>query len=200
MKNNKKLVALICVVLLMVGAAGATLAWLTAQTQTITNTFTSSDINITLTETDATKVEGSDNQTKSYEMVPGATLDKDPTITVKGGSEACYLFVKVEKSTNFGTYLTARIVEAWKSVPGTTDVYYQVVAAADTDQTFGVLVNDEVTVNTTVTKADMEALNAEGAEQPTIAFKAYAVQQANIGSAENTEAQNAAIAWAEASE
>ena len=31
-------------------------------------------------------------------MIPGKTLAKDPMVTVEAGSEACYLFVKVEET------------------------------------------------------------------------------------------------------
>ena len=52
MKNMKRSVALLVAIALLIGcAAGGTMAWLTMQTGTITNTFTVGDINITLDET-----------------------------------------------------------------------------------------------------------------------------------------------------
>lgn len=204
MKSNKKLIALICVVLLMVGAAGATLAWLTDQTQTITNTFTSSDINITLEESGATDSDDNDLlvDSNSYQMIPGSMIAKAPKVTVLGGSEACWLFVEVTKSTDkpFDDYMTYGVrTDIWKSVPGTDNVYYCKVDKSANDQPFYILTAGEegtayadgyVTVKGEVTKAMMEAIDgidAEGnvandelAKQPTLTFKAYAVQQANI--------------------
>ena len=70
--SAKALALVLVVVLLFGGALGGTLAWLTAKTDTVTNTFTVGDINIDLTET-----------TTDYKLVPGNTIAKDPTVTVK---------------------------------------------------------------------------------------------------------------------
>lgn len=78
--------ALVAAMLLIVGVViGSTLAWLTAKTDSVVNTFTPSNIDITLAETPDVV----------YKMVPGSTIDKDPVATVLKGSEKCYLFVKV---------------------------------------------------------------------------------------------------------
>ena len=73
------------------GAVGGTLAWLTDSTTEVTNTFTTSDVDIDLTET-----KGGDN--KEFQMVPGHTIAKDPKVTVSAGSQPCWLFVKVEET------------------------------------------------------------------------------------------------------
>ena len=44
---------------------------------------------------------------------------------------------------------------------------------------YSVLANDQVTVKDTVTKADMNALKADDAIQPTLTFTAYACQYNN---------------------
>ena len=87
--KKRTLIILVALVAVFGMAVGGTIAWLTDQTEPITNTFTVGNINIELKET-ATE----------FKMVPGVTIVKDPKITVKSGSEACYLFVKVEKSAN----------------------------------------------------------------------------------------------------
>lgn len=82
MKNFKKSIALLVAVSMIVGCViGGTLAWLTATTRPVTNTFTVGNVDITLAET-----------TANYKMVPGNTIDKDPTVTVRAKSEACWLF------------------------------------------------------------------------------------------------------------
>ena len=96
---KKRTMALLAAVLLVVGVAiGGTLAWLTAKSDTVTNTFTTSDINITLTESTG----------QEYKMVPGMDIAKNPKVTVATESEDCYLFVKLEKSTDpkFDDYMT----------------------------------------------------------------------------------------------
>ena len=187
MKNGKyskrrgvasKTLVLALAVMLIVGATiGGTVAWLTAQTPSVTNTFTVGDINIELTE----------SENLNLKMVPGNTITKDPKVTVKAGSEACWLFVKVEESANLKDFITYTVDSGWtqlkdangKDVAG---VYYREVAATAADS-FDVLTGNQVSVKTDVTKQMMNALKAEGATQPTLTFTAYAVQKDNINSA-----------------
>ena len=88
-----------CAVLLVVGSVAATMAYLTSQTQTITNTFTVGNVAITMDEsvTDLYGVVTSGKTTagNAYKLIPGHTYTKDPTITVVANSEKCYLFVEV---------------------------------------------------------------------------------------------------------
>ena len=168
-------VALVLVVALV--SVGGTIAWLTAETAPVTNTFTVGDINIELAET-----------TTNYKMVPGNTIAKDPKVTVKAGSEACWLFVKVVESNTLGTYIDYDMASGWTALSGVDGVYYREVAASAADQTFSVLADNKVTVYDTVTKAQMDALKVAGATQPTLTFTAYACQKDNVA--------DAAAAWA----
>lgn len=84
--STKKIAAVLLAVVLLVGCTiGGTLAWLSAQTNEVTNTFTVGKITITLAETTG----------ESYKIVPGSTEDKDPKITVAQGSEKCYVYALV---------------------------------------------------------------------------------------------------------
>ena len=182
MKNGKyskrrgvasKTLVLALAVMLIVGATiGGTVAWLTAQTPSVTNTFTVGDINIELTE----------SENLNLKMVPGNTITKDPKVTVKAGSEACWLFVKVEESANLKDFITYTVDSGWTPLTGVAGVYYREVAATAADS-FDVLTGNQVSVKTDVTKQMMNALKAEGATQPTLTFTAYAVQKDNINSA-----------------
>lgn len=99
----KKSFALILALVLVVGCVvGGTVAWLTATSDTVTNTFTTSDIKVQLKETKT-----------NFKMIPGYTIEKDPKATVLAGSEECWLFVKLEKSTNFDSYLTYEMADGW---------------------------------------------------------------------------------------
>ena len=108
-------------------------------------------------------------------------------VTVVDGSEDCYLFVKIEKSTTLDKYISYTVASGWTELDNVDGVYYRVVNATDRTKSFSVLANDQVTGNKGVTKADMEALKAENATQPTLTFTAYAVQKDNI--------DTAALAW-----
>lgn len=162
--KKKSLALLLAIALVVVGAVAGTVAWLTAQTAAVKNTFTTSDITIELTETPV----------ENYKMIPGCTIAKDPKVTVKTGSEACYLFVKLEKSENFNQYMTYDMAKGWAALPNTTDVYYREVAAATADTTFEVLQGNQVSVKGKVTKEQMNALTET--TNPTLTVTAYASQ------------------------
>ena len=180
--KKKSLALVLALAMIVVCVVGGTLAWLTATTPEVKNTFTTSDIDITLAETTGT----------SYQMIPGYTIAKDPKVTVLAGSEKCYLFVKVVKSANFDTFMTYDMADGWTALDGVNGVYYRVVDTADMGTAYSVLANDRVTVRDTVTKADMNALKADDAIQPTLTFTAYACQYNNS----NNTHFDAAAAWA----
>ena len=123
--KKKIAISIVAVALVLCCAIGGTLAWLTDKTDPVTNTFTVGNINIELKET-----------TSDYKMVPGNTIAKDPKVTVKANSEACYLFVKVTKSGNFDQFLTYAKADGWTQYEGATDVWYRTVPASNANQKF----------------------------------------------------------------
>lgn len=175
--KKKTLALVLALTLLVAGVVGGTLAWLTDRTAEVKNTFTVGDINIGLTET-----------TADYKMVPGNTIAKDPTVTVKANSEACWLFVKVTESTDLKDFITYAIAEGWTALPGVDGVYYREVPASAADQTFSVLAGDAVTVKSDVTRTMLETAKTDA---PTLTFKAYAIQKDHFATAD--------AAWAEVS-
>ncbi len=177
---KKVWISVAAIALVLCCAIGGTLAWLSTKTASVVNTFTNGDINITLTETTG----------ETYKMVPGNTITKDPKVTVEKGSEACWLFVKVEESDNaeFSKFMTYEIADGWKELDSETGVYYREVKEAETaaaDAVFYVLKDNKVTVKNTVTKGELSKLTDEN--YPTLTFTAYAVQRANF--------ETAAAAW-----
>lgn len=186
---KKKILALTLVFALALALGiGGTVAWLTAQTDPVVNTFTVGDINITLAET------GTTNNAKNYTFVPGDTLAKDPKVTVTAGSEDCYLFVKVEEANNTATGLTGKVINwsvdagtdpasTWVPVPEHDGYWYRTVPAVAANTTeenlpsFDVLKDNQVTVNEKVTKDMVTGLTAK---KPTIAVTAAAVQKDNV--------------------
>lgn len=178
----RKPIALLLALTMILGVAiGGTLAWLTDSTDAVTNTFTTSDINITLTE----------SENLDLQMVPGHTITKDPKVTVEGGSEAAWLFVKVEESDNFGDFMTYDIADGWTELQA--GVYYREVDASANDQEFEVIEGNTVTVLGTVTKGMMEDIIDGTEDEPTLVFTAYAIQLKNGNESNFTAAE----AWAE---
>lgn len=97
--RSKALLLTLCAVLLVTASVLGTLAFLTS-TDEVKNTFTVGSVNITLDEakvkTDGTPVEGAARvKANEYHLLPGHTYTKDPTVTVKDGSESSYVRLKV---------------------------------------------------------------------------------------------------------
>ena len=173
--KKKTLALVLALTLLVAGVVGGTLAWLTDRTAEVKNTFTVGDINIDLTET-----------TADYKMVPGNTIAKDPTVTVKANSETCWLFVEVTESENLNNFITYTIANGWTKLQD--GVYYREVPASAAGQTFSVLAGDAVTVKSDVTRTMLETAKTDA---PTLTFQAYAIQRDHFATAD--------AAWAEVS-
>ena len=191
--KKKGLALVLALTLLVISAVAGTLAWLTAKSDTVVNTFTTSDITVKLAESTGT----------SYKMIPGYDIEKDPKAWVVKGSEDCYLFVKLDWANNTYTsgeatksYLTWDIADGWTLVPGQNNVYYRIVASTqmsgDDGKTnaFPVLAGDKVTVSGEITKAQMNAFTA--ANLPKLTITAYASQLYKSAGEEFTAAE----AWA----
>ena len=200
--GGKKLAVMIAsFALVLCTVIGGTLAWLITETDPVVNTFTYGDINITLDETKLdingnTLDENSDGipdrttQGTEYKIIPGHTIEKDPKVTFKAGSEDAWLFVKLEKANNFDDFMTYEIASGWTALQGVDGVYYTEVSSAAQDTVFTVIKNNTVTVKGEVTKEMINALDANGASNyPKLIVTAYAVQR-------DSNIATAADAWA----
>lgn len=213
--SSKKALAVMLSLVLVIGCVtGGTLAWLTAGSETVTNTFTESGINITLNETKP--------ENKTAPMVPGWKIDKNPTVTVDEDSEDCWLFVKITESTNpdLDAYISYAIATGWKTVQpedanGVTvigrKVYkgegkdgFAILGAGTYTDPMGDKDNftitwdeNQVCVKPSVTEQMMEAIRTN---KPTLSFQAYAVQLFKTNSDGNkdtiTDEFTAEEAWA----
>lgn len=177
--SSRAFIALLALVLVIGCVAGGTVAWLVAKTDTVTNTFTYGNINIDLTETTG----------EDYKIIPGKDISKDPKVTVTAGSEACWLFVKVEET---GTFVEGKVTYAvangWMKGNGTeipSNVYYRAVSAeeAEAGVNYYVLAGNDTCPNGVITvSADLTKENIPAAN-PTLKITAYAVQKENIADA-----------------
>lgn len=200
-----KVMTLVLAFVLVIGASVAgTLAWLTAKTETVTNTFTSAELlsddgSFTLWEHKAEDDNGDgvytlDNSAKvtsnSYSILPGVTIPKDPTVDVVGLEEHAYLYIKV--TSTLPTGLTYAIDSAnWTALPGYDGVYVysgeyaenniiKATNAAKKSFTATILTGNQIVVASNY---------ADTSDNITLSFEAYMVQATGNG-------DNAAAAWA----
>ena len=198
MKTRKKILALtVCAMVLITGSVLGTMAWLTAETDEVVNTFTYGNINIDLDEHvyDPDQNALGKELTKSadnYLIIPGIDLPKDPFVTVKAGSEDCYLFVKVEESEGFAKGKVAYAVdESWTKGDGTkipANVYYRQVSQPAADVSYNVLKDNKIFVSENLTKDEVKEMQ-QSQVRPTLKFTAYAIQAEGIDSAETAWSQ-----------
>lgn len=172
-----KIAALIAAIVLVIGCtAGGTVAWLVSKPKPIVNVFTVGNINATLTETAKT-------ETTEFKIVPGVNITKNPVATVTANSEDCYLFVQLTEAnwpsftgTDKTRKVEYKIADGWTKLKD--GVYYRVVTKQDTDQSFHVLQDDQVTVSNTLTKQEANAITGD----PKLTVAVYAVQKEGMGS------------------
>ncbi len=187
-------IALALVLVLLLGCGiGGTIAWLTAESEEVTNTFAVGKIAIDLNEHElgddgeltekTTKVNNND-----YKVVPGTTQKKDPFVTVEAGSEECYVYVTVTNNLMIGNKTVATLnVDETKWVPiatsGNTTLYryHQTVDASE--ETADKVIEDKVFTTVTYSGADITKDNINQLENKTIVIKAYAYQTAGVDQA-----------------
>ena len=178
MAGKKLIVTVLAIACVLTLGVGATLAFISAVAGPVENIFTIGDIELTLEETTGEK----------YQLIPGATLKKDPRVVLGSGSEDCWLFVKITKKGNPDLYLSYTVLDEWMPLFGYDGVYYRSVSDIAEDTVFGILKDDAVTVKDSITKEEMKGIT----ENPTLTFTAYAVQSYGIDSA--AAAYNAILA------
>lgn len=193
---KKKTVALLMAGVLAVGCVvGGSLAWLVSTPGAVTNTFTVGDINATLDEApvdaNGKEITGAERVTENnYTVIPGDSIDKDPTVHILNGSEKCYVFVCIDDQINAALDDCAgySVPASWTKVKteGSKTVYkYNAVVDASGGQQ-DLLVFDGVTIDgEKVTKDTIGTLTGKQ-----IIVNAYAYQAENVT---EVDAQAAAL-------
>ena len=108
MKKKTILVAAIAVMLVAALVVGGTLAYFTDKSGPKVNTFTVGNVAIDLDEP-------SWKENESHTLLPGASYAKDPTITVKEGSQDAYVFLKLDLN-KYVSLINLMGVDAYKNV------------------------------------------------------------------------------------
>lgn len=197
MKKKNVLMMALSLALVAVIAVGGTLAYLTADTGALTNTFrfTANGIDLTLTET-ATAGEGytidktsaSESDGISYtDIIPGAELSKVPVLTVEPSPSDCYVYACVtgiftENTADFWTEWTAPTEDpekaGWEVVVSegtganqkTLLRYSEVVLKSEVDQHLTEI------FNTVYVSNNLEFDEDESVSFNDVVIKGYAVQ------------------------
>lgn len=188
---KKKLTTVLAIVLVVALSVAGTYAYLTAQTDTVKNTFTAAGLasKFTLDESKATQqTDGSYTldvndrvQENTYSVVPKVNLAKDPTVHVKlEKNVGAYVFLAVDN--NLGDGLTATIDDTqWTALNKTYTangaewtIYYKQLAGSATPAQvdINVLAGQQIVVGDTVAE-----------DCGNIVFNAYLTQSAGFTSA-----------------
>lgn len=192
-QRNRRIALTLCLMFVVAFASiGGTIAWLTANGGTVTNTFTVGDIDIKLEETEQSDGEPLDaNEQWTAQLVPGSSYHKNPVVTVLGDANNvdCYLFIKFDPSVS-KTYLD--YTSAWEVENQNTwtklevadvdyEVWYTTVTAISTNTSFPLISGDRVKVKEELKKADTdESTLSMPADAFTMTYTAYAVQKDNL--------------------
>lgn len=164
MKTKKILALALAAVLLVAVSVAGTVAYLTAVSPEVTNTFTESDISVDLKETVPT------NQTA--QVIPGVDIPKDPKVTVTSNID-CYVFVRITEDLTAS--LTWDIADGWNELDGVDNVYwrkYDFTNAPATNSWY-VLKDNEIVVSGDLSNTEMASIKANN---PTMKFESWAVQ------------------------
>ena len=179
MKLNKKNVivggvAVSLAAIMLVG--GGTFAYLKGETDPITNSFRTNQVQVSLEETTGNE----------YNIIPGTTQRKDPKVTVNNTVDA-YVFVEVADATE--GLVRYAIADGWMLLDGVPNVYYRFVSAAQDVKEFSVLANDEVRYSKALENDDMTDGSGSLKRGIDLSFNAVAIQAEPFADAK--EAYNA---------
>lgn len=121
---KKTLTVLLALVLVIAMSVAGTMAYLTSEDEVV-NTFTVGNVKITLDETDVDDSTPNKDRDKAnaYNLIPGHSYVKDPTVHVDPKSEDSWVFVKVENG-----------IANYEAAASSTDPKYTPIATQITDK------------------------------------------------------------------
>lgn len=179
MKVSKKSIAITGVAVSLAAVmlvGGGTFAYLKGETDPITNSFRTNQVQVSLEETTGNE----------YNIIPGTTQRKDPKVTVNNTVDA-YVFVEITDETD--NLVDYAIADGWMPLDGVPNVYYRLVSAAQDVKEFSVLANDEVRYSKALENHDMTDGSGSLKRDINLTFNAVAIQAEPFADAK--EAYNA---------
>ena len=188
---KKTLTIALSMVLVAAIAVTGTLAFLTASSTELVNKFTFGNTEVTIAEPDWTAALGGDAE-KPMKVVPGQTVAKDPTVTVKG-SEEVYVYAYVNNA--LADYVTIGAIGAnWTAVDGLAGLYrYNTTVTPAAGGTELEPLFEEVTISDKITQETLEENNPF--TNGSITVQAYVHQAKEIGDTPVATADAAAVAF-----
>lgn len=168
-KKGKTLTTAIAVILaVLIAIGGSTFAYLQAETDDVVNEFAANQVTVDLKESTDGK----------YNIIPGTSEFKDPTVTVNTTVPA---YVYVEVTDNTENLVTYAIADGWTQLEGYPNVYYRELDSAADNEKFEVLKNNTVSYDDAIVNSDMLIQNDDGTyslkDGITLSFKALAIQK-----------------------
>ena len=196
---KKTLTIVMAMVLVAAVAITGTLAYMSAQSGAVTNTFTFGNMSITLKESpvddNGKKVAGDLVDKNDYKVIPGAEVDKEPIVTVNAGSENCWVYVGIQNNVlvdgdevaDYTNYIGAD----WEKVENaaldakhvTVYKFKTVVENRDTDTQLPAVFTKVKFDGEKITLENKDSLNGK-----TIVIKAYAHQSESLDSTFDVDA------------
>lgn len=179
MKVSKKNIAITGVAVSLAAVmliGGGTFAYLKGETDPITNSFRTNQVQVSLEETTGNE----------YNIIPGTTQRKDPKVTVNNTVDA-YVFVEITDETD--NLVDYAIADGWMPLDGVPNVYYRLVSAIQDIKEFSVLANDEVRYSKALENHDMTDGSGSLKRDINLTFNAVAIQAEPFADAK--EAYNA---------
>lgn len=188
--RTKALVLALCAVMLVTTTVFATMAFLTSK-DSVVNTFTIGKVAITLDEADVdeygaretndsgeyARVKGND-----YTLIPGHAYTKDPTVHVQPGSEASWIFVKIDNLDLFNSATSPTTIKQQIAANGWTEleggVYYKSVEKNDSSSPEDYPVFAGFTI-----KGDISDTVYAALDRKTLTITAYAIQRDGFNTA-----------------
>ena len=190
---KKTLTIALSMVLVAAIAVTGTLAFLTASSTELVNKFTFGNTEVEIAEPTWTAALGG-NAEKPMKVVPGQTVAKDPTVTVKG-SEEVYVYAYVNNA--LADYVTIGDIDDahWTLVVGLPGLYryYKTVTPAENVGTELEPLFETVTISEGITQETLKENNpfTDG----TITVQAYVHQAQELGDTPVDTADAAAVAF-----
>lgn len=136
--HQRKVILIMCCVVIFGGLVAGTLAWLVSMSGPVVNSFIGSNLEIDLAE-----------EANNFQMIPHLEIAKDPKVTVKANSEACWLFLQVKESAAQanGSGITVKQGDANVTRNGSDYKYldYQVIAGTDEFNGWTLMTEQQVT-------------------------------------------------------
>ena len=201
---KKTLTIVMAMVLVAAVAVTGTLAYMSTQSGTVTNTFTFGNMKITLKESpvddNGKKVAGGALVDKNdYKVIPGAEVDKEPIVTVNANSESCWVYVGIQNNVlvdgNEVADYTNYIGADWEKVENAALAAKHVTVYKHKTVVENSATDTPLSAVFTKVKFDGEKItldNIDDLQNSTIVIKAYAHQSESLDSTFDVDA--AAIA------